>query len=584
MMSSSPQPASISLQENRWERYFPAIVVLVAMLTYVATLRFGFVYDDNQQIVQNPLIHSWGNIPLFFKTDVWRFWNPAVVGNYWRPLFMVWLLLNFKMFGLNPVGWHLTSVLVHAAATYLGYRAVKRISNDAIIAVTAALIFAVHPVHLETVAWISGVTDSLMTCFFLGSTLCFMKGWEKTTGRTRWFVTSALLFACALLCKETAAVLPLIVIAYVAISPGKQRGEVPRLRGSMLPLAMYALVFAIYWTGRHAALAGINHSRWQINLTTLLATWPSLLWFYVEHSLWPAGLSIFYDQPPVFQANWPRFWMPLLAIAIAIVALAVAIPKTSRRTGAFATALFLVPLMPAFVLPALVPTDYAHDRYLYLSCLGFAWLIAELLSRIQAASVDKRAWARLTATVTIVIALSAAASAQIVYFANDLLLFDRATRIAPGNLTGFSSLAKALLERDRTAEAMSIFRQIIQVDRNNWPALYNLSLFDFQNGNYSEAETYLRRATDLNTTDADSFALLADVLNHQAKFVDAEQAIRHALTLRPSKPGYRTVLARSLYGEGRQSEAMEQIRAELQAHPDEQDALALLRLLQSQKR
>jgi 4-amino-4-deoxy-L-arabinose transferase-like glycosyltransferase len=498
-------------------------------------------------------------------------------------LFMFWLLLNYKLFGTNPVGWHLTSVLVHAAATYLCYRVVKRVSNDAIIATTAGLVFAVHPVHMETVAWVSGVTDSLMTCFFLGALLCFLRSSREGSKRFVWLLTSALLYGCSLLCKETAAVLPAIVIALVLLAPGdKSENRRSGFQNAGIVSLLYGIVFAGYWVARNSALAGVSHSRWEIGLGTLLATCPSLLWFYIAHSVWPVGLSIFYDRPPVLHADWLHFWLPLFGLAAVVTAVVLAIPRHQRRTGAFAATIFLVPLVPAFVLPALVPTDFAHDRYLYLSCLGVAWLIGIMVRRIKASSTGSRLLsAELLVIVAIVLGLSAATSAQIVYWANDLLLFDRATRIAPGNVTAFTNLGQALLRRGQTKEAISIFREVAQADPHNWAVLYNLGLYDFLNGNYAEAEGYLTRATTLSTADSDTFALLGDVLNREGKFTEAEAAARSALALRPNKAGYRRTLAEALYGEGRRSQALEQIRAEIAAHPDENDAVSLLQRWQS---
>jgi protein O-mannosyl-transferase len=579
---SSPSPAAPA-RERAWqvERYFPPLVCAVAILTFIATLRFGFVYDDNLQIVNDPLIRGWHTLPLLFKTDVWRFWHPAMVGNYWRPFFMLWLMLNFKVFGLNAAGWHFTSVLVHAIASYLCYRVAKRLSGDSILALAAGLIFAVHPVHIETVAWVSGVTDSLMAIFFLGSLLCFLRGWEESRSRPWWFVTSSLLFAGALLCKETAAVLPAVAVGYLLLL-GKETSGGRRLRGAVLPLLMYGVVFGAYWVGRHLALQGIGHSPFQLGLAPLILTWPSLLWFYLGHLVWPVGLSVLYDRLPVLHADWRHFWMPLLGTVTLIMAVTAVIRKEQRRLALFAAILFLAPLMPAFVLPAILPTDYAHDRYLYLPCFGFALLVGIVLKRLQP-ETQVRNLAPVLATVAIVIGLSAATSAQMLYWANDLLLFDRATKISPGNLTAFDNLGQALLVRGKPNEAVSIFRQVLQVDPNNWLALYNLGLNDFQAGHYAEAEGYLVRAADARISDSDVAALLADTLNHEGKFAQAEVEIRRALTLRPNKFGYRKVLAEALDGQGKVLEARQEIRAEVQSHPDEHDAVVLRQRLESEK-
>ena len=573
-MSSTSQAAPDFTRPASLERYYPAVVVGIAIVTYIATLRFGFVYDDHQQIVNDPLIRSWHNLPLLFKTDVWRFWHPAMVGNYWRPLFMVWLLLNYKTFGLAAMGWHLSSVLVHALAACLCYQFTKRITQNSFVALATGVVFAVHPVHLETVAWVSGVTDSLMAVFFLGALLCFVRGWECEQAGAGWFVTSSLLFACALMCKETAAVLPLVALCYVLLF------RHPRPRGYgrfVLPLMFYTGIVVLYWVARRSALQGVGHSEFEIGVGSLLLTWPSLLWFYIGHLCWPVGLSILYDRLPVLHPDGRHFWLPLLAIAAVIIVVTAVLRRRDRRPAAFALFLFALPLAPAFILPALFPTDYGHDRYLYLPCLGFAMLVGILIERTLSTKKSAR-WLALGA---LVVGFSVATSAQIIYWANDLLLFDRATEIAPGNLNAYNNLANALIDRGRTDEAVSIFRQMLQADPNNWQALYNLGLHYFMTNNYPEAEGYLRRASAVHATDADTFALLADVLNHQEKYADSEAAIRRALVLRPDKAGYRKVLAIALDGQGRRSEALEQIRAEVNAHPDEYEAVMFLKSLQS---
>ena len=359
------------------KKYLPLLVSLIAVLTYVATVKFQFVYDDNQQIVGDGLIRSWQNLPLLFKTDVWRFWNPNVVGNYWRPLFMVWLLVNFQLFGLNPVGWHLSSIVLHAVATYLCYRVAERVTGDFRIAAGAALIFAVHPVHIETVAWISGATDTLMTVFFLSSLLCFLRADREK--KLRWTLLSALLFACALLCKEPALALPLAAIGCVALFP--REGESRHWRQTGLALALYGAVIVLYFVARNRALVGVTHSRILLSAETLLLTWPSLAWFYLRHLLWPGGLALFYDQPPVLRVDWPHFWLPVTVI-VAVTAAVVAGVRQQLRLAGFALLLLLLPLGPAFFFPALVPVDYAHDRYLYLPCFGFALLAMLCLQRL----------------------------------------------------------------------------------------------------------------------------------------------------------------------------------------------------------
>ena len=411
------------------QRFIPFIVCLSSLLPYLGTFRFAFVYDDFQQVINNPLILSWHNLPWLFKTDVWRFSNPLLVSNYWRPLFMVWLLLNRSLFGLNPAGWHIAAVLLHTAVTYVCFRLVLRLGGDLMIATTAALVFAVHPVHIETVAWISGATDSLMALFFLLSLLAFINGWEaQSRKRWVWYVVSAISFGLCVLSKETGLVLPAVVLAYILLFKKKRHQSwASRAKAAAGPLLLFSAVALCYWAGRRYALSGVMHSRVQISVIELLMTWPSLLFFYLKHLLWPVGLGVFYGTTIVLHPSSTSCWLPLIGIGILGTALTAIVIRKRDPLLSFACVIFLLPLAPAFIFLLLYPMDYAHDRYLYLPCLGFAIMVAMALSGFTG-KVDRTTW---LAVIALTLALSVATSAQVIYWANDLLLFDRATRTAP---------------------------------------------------------------------------------------------------------------------------------------------------------
>src|SRR5512141_1199994 len=140
--------------ESPW--VLPVILAILVYLVYAGTLAFGFVYDDVFEIVDNPWL-TVSHIPQYFTRHVWAF--SRAYGVYWRPLFLLWLLLNKALIGLHAAGWHASTVLMHAVATALVYRLGVRLTRDRATAAMAALIFGVHPALIESVAWISGVSD-----------------------------------------------------------------------------------------------------------------------------------------------------------------------------------------------------------------------------------------------------------------------------------------------------------------------------------------------------------------------------------------------------------------------------------------
>src|SRR5271165_4510766 len=151
---------------------FPVTIAIIAAAVFISTLSFEFVYDDYAQIVETKQLNSWHMLPHYFTGHVWAWKTPGKAGPYYRPMFMVWLLLNQSLFGDAAEWWHFTNVLMHVLVTLLIYAIVLQLARDRWTAAFAALLFAVHPVHIESVAWVSGITDPLMAALLLGAFLC----------------------------------------------------------------------------------------------------------------------------------------------------------------------------------------------------------------------------------------------------------------------------------------------------------------------------------------------------------------------------------------------------------------------------
>ena len=128
------------------DQILPGVVVVATFLLFAGTLGFDFVFDDRLQILQNPYILSWRNLPRYFTSNVWSF-RAGTVSNYYRPLFFVWLRLNEALFGLQPAGWHLTSVLTHLLVTLEVYWVGVNLLPDRRVAAVASALFGLHPIH-----------------------------------------------------------------------------------------------------------------------------------------------------------------------------------------------------------------------------------------------------------------------------------------------------------------------------------------------------------------------------------------------------------------------------------------------------
>ncbi len=207
------------------------LALALTLLTFIGTLRFDFVYDDLSQIVSNPHVQSWRYVPSYFTEQVWGHLYPGQPGDYYRPVFLLWLLLDHTLFGFRPEGWHATALLLHLLTTALVYLLASKVTRDRMAGAIAALVFGLHPVHIEAVAWVSGVAEPLMAAPMIGSFLCYLKQREAPQRRSLWQAAAVILFVMAVLAKETAMVLPAIVAAYEWLFPPDEDARLPNYAG-----------------------------------------------------------------------------------------------------------------------------------------------------------------------------------------------------------------------------------------------------------------------------------------------------------------------------------------------------------------
>src|SRR6202163_3118634 len=147
---------------------------LTAFVVYCGSLSFEFVWDDWPQIANNPIIRTWSNLPRAFGSDLW--YHVARHQVYYRPLFVAWSMLNYTLFGVRPWGWDLGAVLLHVGAVVAVFWLVRRLGLEYWTAALAALIFALHPVHIEPVTWISAASDTMVTILAVLAFAAFLNG------------------------------------------------------------------------------------------------------------------------------------------------------------------------------------------------------------------------------------------------------------------------------------------------------------------------------------------------------------------------------------------------------------------------
>jgi len=572
-----------------------ALLIFVLALTaiaYLATLQFQFVYDDESQIVGNQLIEQWHYVPFYFHIQVWAHVNPHQAGNYYRPIFMLWMRLNQAVFGYRPFCWHLTTVFMHVLATFFVFKLAQRLSRRDDIALITSLIFGLHPVHIEAVAWVSGVTEALFAVLLIASFLCFLD-WRENRPNARTY--SLVLYALAIFSKETAVLMMPLVFAYAWLYPQEEHPPIlKRFWTSLAPALPYLGVTFIYLYFRSLALHGLFHVVDQLDRRTNLLTIPSVLWFYLKMLFMPVGLSAFYDVPYVTSPSLHQFWLPLLGVFVFGGALFCWWWKTRNPLIAFASVLMILPLVPLMNFSLFRFGEIAHDRYLYTPSIGFAILAALAianLGRITSLSYSislpwrkggaaergtvhgaNENWGSLFYVAPIAMALLALTVYQSLFWADDLVLYSRGVQIAPNNNLAMNNLANELEQRHMYAQAISMYARVLERNPTFYLANYNLGYVSYESGNYEQGERFLKRAAVLDPTDAETYYFLAKCEMQLGELNDAETNLHRAIVVDQRLLGPRYTLGVLLKQEGRNREALDYFRAELVKNPSDANA------------
>lgn len=581
---------------NDWK--LVAGVLAISFLAFANALDGEFVYDDRFQILKNPTITSLGNIPSMFTESVWQFLSRSAdepIGSYYRPIFNIALILNYGLFGLEPFGWHLVSVLLHLAVTFGVFALAREWDLTSELAAIAALLFGLHPVHVESVAWISGLPDPLLGVFTLGAVALY-EVWRREGAAWRLGVSLALA-ALALLTKEVAIVIPVFVGVRELVDAGRERSLAARVTDAARRAAPYAALAALYLGARYAVLGFISKTEPKaagIAAEQVMWTVPDVLLHYVELLFVPYPLAITYDLGYVASAADPRFWGALAAlVAIAAVAVWLAWRAAAAR---YALAFLVLFLLPVLNLKAFNQDEsLVHDRYLYLPSVGFCILVALGLGWLaERVGTERRRTALVAAACAIAAVFFGLTVAQNRTWNDDLTMarhalahdpdkpfllnyvgayymvreqnfaeaerwLERAVELRPDYFDSLTNLADVYRFQRRLVEAEQTYRRALDAGSPYFSTPYNLGLVYIDLGRRDEAREWLERALEIDARNAEALYTLGWIYDQGGDRAAAERYYVRALEARPTYPEPRINLAVSQTQTGRHKDALENL-------------------------
>ncbi len=554
------------------EKYYLRIVLLITVIIYLGTIKFDFVSDDYPQIVSNPFIKAWHYVPQYFSGSVWRQLFPPTPGGTYRPLYLLWARLNYAIFADSSLGWHTMAVLLHVLVTWLVYVLVKKMTGRFTLAWLTALIFGVHPVHHEVVAWVSGAGESLFAVLFLGAFLAFLQSIEKS--KAIWMTFSCILYALGLLSNGAAIVLPVLVFfhAWIAGSLG-ERPERAEFAGRIYNAALYAAAYvpiaAIYCYVRYKVASGYSQPMAGASFSMWLLTLPSVLFFYARNWFYPAHLSEYYDLYYQSHVDWTHVVVPAL-IVLALGCAFWALRKwLGGREISIAVAWIVVPLLPALAFVWFQPDELVHDRYFYVPSIGASLLVALCVERALASRrmVFGQPLRVVAGALSLALVLSRARSGRRASGRNGYTLFSRAHEIAPENSAAASGLSGEYIDRKEFDQAEALLESVGVNGCGDYRFSLNLGRVQYFKKQYASAEVSIRRSIALDPYAGEPYVYLGMTQLKQEHPREALVSLQRAVELNPEEAHFHTSYGIVLEVNGDCPAALSQFDAALALNP-----------------
>jgi Flp pilus assembly protein TadD len=583
--------------------------VILCLLLVVATLalynpvnRHLFVnYDDDRYITENPHVHN----GLTWRTITWAF-TTTEQGN-WHPLTWLSHALDYQLFHQNPAGHHFTSLLIHAANAVLLFLFLMYATRRLGPSLFVAALFALHPINVESVAWVAERKNVLCTFFFFATLIAYC--WYARQPDWRRYLVFAGLFLLGLMSKPMVITLPFVLLLLDYWPLGRIRGghadataaPLSKLVVEKLPLIALSAASAVI-TMQAQRAGGAIRSTAQFSLAVRLENAVMAYAMYLWKMIWPSHLSPIYPHPGDSLAGWQVGTSALVLLAMT----AVALKFRARRYLLTGWLWFLGALVPVIGLVQ-VGDQAMADRYAYIPLVGIfimiAWGIADLADSKQIGLV-----VRVIPAACVLLALSFATNRQLGYWSSNYDLWTHAVAVTGRNFIAQDNLGGALLWLGKTDEAYLHFQAAAEINPLDPMSRSNLGAYLQEHGHMAEAiEKYNRvitltsdpgllaatyanlgaayrklgedekartsydQALRLNPNQYNAYLGLGELLEKQSRLDEAISNYSKAVELRPTDTGF-LLLGRALERTGRRSEALAAYQAALKLSPDMPEA------------
>jgi len=553
--------ASVSSAATRSRDLWACLgVFCAALLAYLPSLRGSLLWDDEAHVTKQTLRSLHG---------LWRIWFELGASQQYYPVLHSAFWVEHRLWGDNTLGYHLVNVLLHATSACLFAQVLKKLFEGRVAAGVpaaswrwfAAFLFALHPVCVESVAWISEQKNTLSTVFYLLSVLAYLR-WTRSGTRQRFvlYCLATLLFVLALLSKSVTATLPAALLVALWWKNGNlswKRDAVP-----LIPWFAVGIASGLFTAWLERNYGGAEGTMFAITFVGRCLLAGRVIWFYLGKLVWPANLMFIYPHWRMDPSQAWQYLYPLAALAL----LGLLWRQRRRFPGVLAAFLFFVgTLFPALGFFNVYPFMYSYvaDHFQYLASLG---IIALAAAGWGWAAGRWPAPGRIAAAAVLLL-FGILTWRQCGNYRNSITLFQQTLERNPTCWMADNNIGMILFERGQVDEGVAHFERAERSDPANPLNYFHLGTVYYKLRRYPQAIAQLREAIRLDPDQAGGHYTLANVLADTDHPAEALEQYHTALRLKPAQSEFRANLGNLLIKLGRIDEALEQYEEEVRLSP-----------------
>jgi tetratricopeptide (TPR) repeat protein len=542
-----------------WRFWLPRVLVIAGLTLWIywPALGGGWIWDDTWYVTENTLLHD--------TAGLWKFWFQPGSWIEFYPLEETVMWVEWHLFGDNTLGYHLTSLILHVINSLLVWRLLAKFNLR--LAWLGGLIFAVHPVQVESVAWISELKNTLSLPFYLLAMTSWIDYEEHK--KKEDYQQALIFFLAGMLCKITMAPFPLIILLYAWWKRSRIDWKDVNASGPFFLVSIGLGIITIVASQLYLRLNSTPAE--QILLGGFLPRFVRaglILSVYFSNVFLPWGLMIAYPKWPVNLYS-PLEYVPWLALALLLYWLWRKRQDWGRH-ALLGLLFFLLTLAPflGFVSISYMDFTWVLDHLLYIPSIGLIGLVVAALGSLRARLSPRLRFYGLGCISLAILLMAMASRTSAMLFRNDETLWAYVLRNNPNNMWAHHNMGHDLLIKGRYPEALAQFEDAVALAPNFSDGYYSIGLVLEKMGEIKQAQAQFQHGLLLNPDNAGIYDALGGLARREGDFVHAQELYQHALHLQPNDAVAYINLGDILIHDGHGSEAIDSYQHALELNPD----------------